>query len=66
MCLKYGQLAKPDSAQTPSNDAQPGTVLKLHEKGIVVKTGDGTLTLLTVQPSGKRQWMRRNSCAGRA
>ncbi|OIA98871.1 methionyl-tRNA formyltransferase [Paenibacillus sp. LC231] len=52
--FKVWAAAKPDSAQTPSNDAQPGTVLKLHEKGIVVKTGDGTLTLLTVQPSGKK------------
>lgn len=52
--FKVWAAAKPDSAQTPSNDAQSGTVLKLHEKGIVVKTGDGTLTLLTVQPSGKK------------
>jgi len=52
--FKVWAAAKPDSAQKPSGDAQPGTVLELHETGIVVKTGDGTLTLLTVQPSGKK------------
>ncbi|MEK4977586.1 MULTISPECIES: methionyl-tRNA formyltransferase [Bacillales] len=52
--FKVWAAAKPDSAQKPSGDSQPGTVLELHETGIVVKTGDGTLTLLTVQPSGKK------------
>ncbi|PJN53737.1 Methionyl-tRNA formyltransferase [Paenibacillus sp. GM2FR] len=52
--FKVWAAAKPDSAQKPAGDAQPGTVLELQEKGIVVKTGDGTLTLLTVQPSGKK------------
>ncbi|MHA2853499.1 methionyl-tRNA formyltransferase [Paenibacillus lautus] len=52
--FKVWAAAKPDSAQKASGDAQPGTVLELQEKGIVVKTGDGTLTLLTVQPSGKK------------
>ncbi|MFG1733639.1 methionyl-tRNA formyltransferase [Paenibacillus sp. 843] len=52
--FKVWAAAKPDSAQKSAGDAQPGTVLGLQEKGIVVKTGDGTLTLLTVQPSGKK------------
>ncbi|MCV4229932.1 methionyl-tRNA formyltransferase [Virgibacillus sp. LDC1] len=52
--FKVWAAAKPDSAQKPAGDAQPGTVLELQEKGIVVKTGDGALTLLTVQPSGKK------------
>ncbi|MGG3311663.1 methionyl-tRNA formyltransferase [Paenibacillus lautus] len=52
--FKVWAAAKPDSAQKPSGDAQPGTVLELHEKGIIVKTGDGALTLLRVQPSGKK------------
>lgn len=52
--FKVWAAAKPDSAQKSAGDAQPGTVLELQEKGIVVKTGDGTLTLLTVQPSGKK------------
>ncbi|SEM37501.1 methionyl-tRNA formyltransferase [Paenibacillus sp. cl141a] len=52
--FKVWAAAKPESAQKPSGNAQPGTVLELQEKGIVVKTGDGTLTLLTVQPSGKK------------
>lgn len=52
--FKVWAAANPDSVQASSSEAQPGTVLKLDDKGIVVKTGDGTLTLLTVQPSGKK------------
>lgn len=52
--FKVWAAAKPDNAHTASMDASPGTVLKLDDKGIVVKTGDGTLTLLTIQPSGKK------------
>lgn len=52
--FKVWAAANPGSVQASSSEAQPGTVLKLDDKGIVVKTGDGTLTLLTVQPSGKK------------
>lgn len=55
--FKVWAAANPSSTPGASKDAlyaQPGTVLELHEQGIVVKTGDGTLTLLTVQPSGKK------------
>ncbi|KOR88541.1 methionyl-tRNA formyltransferase [Paenibacillus solani] len=52
--FKVWAAANPGSVQVSSNDEQPGTVLKLDDKGIVVGTGDGTLTLLTVQPSGKK------------
>ncbi len=38
-----------------SSDAQPGTVLRADARGIVVQTGDGALTLSTLQrPGGKR------------
>ncbi|KOP64039.1 methionyl-tRNA formyltransferase [Bacillus sp. FJAT-18019] len=52
--FKVWAAANPGSAQASLSEEQPGTVLKLDDKGIVVKTGDGTLTLLTVQPSGKK------------
>ncbi|MGG3282640.1 methionyl-tRNA formyltransferase [Paenibacillus solani] len=52
--FKVWEAANPGSVQASSSEEQPGTVLKLDDKGIVVRTGDGTLTLLTVQPSGKK------------
>lgn len=66
--FKVWAAANPSSAQVISSEAQPGTVLGLHEEGIVVKTGDGSLTLLTVQPSGKKamdaaQFVRGTSLA---
>ncbi|AWP28637.1 MULTISPECIES: methionyl-tRNA formyltransferase [Paenibacillus] len=66
--FKVWAAANPSSAQVVSSEAQPGTVLGLHEEGIVVKTGDGSLTLLTVQPSGKKamdaaQFVRGTSLA---
>lgn len=42
-------------ADKASKDAAPGTVLQLAEQGIEVKTGDGSLWLTRVQPSGKKQ-----------
>lgn len=51
--FKVWATAKPEGAAGPA-DAAPGTVLELTEQGVVVKTGDGTIKLLTVQPSGKK------------
>ncbi len=42
-------------ADKASKDAAPGTVLQLAEQGIEVKTGDGSLWLTRIQPSGKKQ-----------
>ncbi len=35
-------------------DAVPGTVVEFNKNGIVVRTGDGVLTLTEVQPAGKK------------
>jgi methionyl-tRNA formyltransferase len=35
--------------------ARPGTVLRTTDDGIIVQCGRGTLTLLEIQPSGKRR-----------
>ena len=43
-----------EAGRRGSGDAVPGTVLEISGEGVVVKTGDGALTLLTVQPSGKK------------
>lgn len=74
--LWNGEVFKVWSAALPDVDGanafwsqmDPGTVLELTETGIVVKTGDGSLTLLTVQPSGKKamdasQFVRGTSMA---
>ncbi|ANY72032.1 methionyl-tRNA formyltransferase [Paenibacillus ihbetae] len=52
--FKVWACAKPEKSDQGKGDAEPGTVLEVGESGIVVKTGDGVLTLLTVQPSGKK------------
>ncbi|WP_106768183.1 methionyl-tRNA formyltransferase [Paenibacillus faecalis] len=52
--FKIWAAAIPGNHSMASKEVVPGTVLDLSESGIVVKTGDGTLTLLTVQPSGKK------------
>lgn len=36
------------------NDMTPGTVLAVTERGVEVKTGDGSLLLTIVQPAGKK------------
>lgn len=43
----------PDTAGT-GGGAEPGTVLQVNDRGILVKTGDGSLLLTTVQPAGKK------------
>ncbi|SMF87936.1 methionyl-tRNA formyltransferase [Paenibacillus uliginis N3/975] len=52
--FKVWAAAAPENGSAASGQAIPGTVLDLSENGIVVKTGDSSLTLLSVQPSGKK------------
>lgn len=52
--FKVWSAAVPENGALVSDQAVPGTVLALTDNGIVVKTGDGSLTLTTVQPSGKK------------
>lgn len=52
--FKVWSAVVPEDGSPASSEAAPGTVLELNESGIVVQTGDGSLTLLTVQPSGKK------------
>lgn len=46
--------ARPSSESTSHELKVPGTVLQLSEHGIEVKTGDGSVWLTKVQPSGKK------------
>jgi len=55
--FKVWAAANPSAAAAHSKnaaEATPGTVLALSERGIEVKTGDGSLLLTTVQPAGKK------------
>jgi methionyl-tRNA formyltransferase len=46
--------ASPSSESSAHDSIVPGTVLQLIERGIEVKTGDGSIWLTRVQPSGKK------------
>ncbi|MCJ8011269.1 methionyl-tRNA formyltransferase [Paenibacillus sp. KQZ6P-2] len=50
--FKVWSTRKSDKA---SKEAAPGTVLQLTDQGIEVKTGDTSIWLTRVQPSGKKQ-----------
>lgn len=51
--LKIWQTSLADDADTA--ELSPGTVCKADKQGLLVKTGDGLLRLMTVQPPGKGQ-----------
>ncbi len=55
--FKVWKTLKPEANESlPSGaaDAVPGTVVEFNKNGIVVRTGDGVLTLTEVQPAGKK------------
>ena len=43
-----------EAAET-ERDAEPGTIIDVTKHGFLVKTGDGALRLLMLQPEGKKQ-----------
>ncbi|UHA74035.1 methionyl-tRNA formyltransferase [Paenibacillus sp. 481] len=45
---------KANASETGASAIAPGTVLTVDERGIEVKTGDGSLWLIEVQPAGKK------------
>jgi methionyl-tRNA formyltransferase len=40
--------------ETRDDAAEPGTVLRADERGLLIATGNGALAPQTVQPAGKR------------
>ncbi|MVO99230.1 methionyl-tRNA formyltransferase [Paenibacillus lutrae] len=52
--LKVWSCAKPEDGEAGSAAAAAGTIIRADENGIEVATGDGSVVLLTVQPSGKK------------
>ena len=55
--LKVWNVLRPNDIDmagfAETNDTLPGTVLRVLTTGIVVQTGNGTITLTEVQPAGK-------------
>ncbi|WP_019911451.1 methionyl-tRNA formyltransferase [Paenibacillus sp. HW567] len=51
--FKVWAALKPDG-NGGGSAAAPGTVLAVNERGVEVKTGDGSLLLTSVQPAGKK------------
>jgi methionyl-tRNA formyltransferase len=43
-----------DASNGPIAETAPGTVLALDDRGITVRTGDGSILLTVVQPAGKK------------
>ncbi|WP_128894308.1 methionyl-tRNA formyltransferase [Longirhabdus pacifica] len=62
--LKMGASVHPEDAPACSNEhAKPGTILQFEDKGMEVKTGDGSIWITHIQPAGKKmlpveQYMR--------
>ncbi|WP_405111917.1 methionyl-tRNA formyltransferase [Paenibacillus sp. FSL K6-1217] len=52
--FKVWAAVRPQAEKASGGSAAPGTVLSVSERGVEVKTGDGTLLLTTVQPAGKK------------
>ncbi|HKD42988.1 MAG TPA: methionyl-tRNA formyltransferase [Myxococcaceae bacterium] len=59
-----GKVLKVHRARTGARTGSPGTVLAVGEQGIEVACGEGSLSLLQVQPEGKRTMSSAEFLAG--
>ena len=59
-----GKVLKVHRARTGARKGSPGTVLSVGEQGIEVACGEGSLSLLQVQPEGKRTMSSAEFLAG--
>jgi len=65
--LKVWKAARPDSEGPiikKSPDKKPGEILAVGEDSLTVATADGTLTLLDLQPAGKKTMNAGSFCCG--
>lgn len=65
--LKVWRAAKPDSEKPlikKSPDKKPGEILAVGEESLTVATSDGSLTLLDLQPAGKKAMNAGSFCCG--
>ncbi|MFB5678982.1 methionyl-tRNA formyltransferase [Paenibacillus terreus] len=52
--FKIWAAKRPEAGRGSAGGESPGTVLKLTDEGIEVRTGDGSIWLTEVQPAGKK------------
>jgi methionyl-tRNA formyltransferase len=52
--LKIWLCAKPEESEVAQADVRPGTVVAVGDDGIQVATGQGLLTIIELQPAGKK------------
>jgi methionyl-tRNA formyltransferase len=52
--FKIWQAEQIDDTSIEFSDVVPGTIIRCDETGIVVRTGDGVISLKVIQPAGKK------------
>ncbi|MFU8794066.1 MAG: methionyl-tRNA formyltransferase [Dethiobacteria bacterium] len=62
--LKVWQAALPDLAENEEAGTEPGTILAVSEGSLIVSTGTNNLTLLNLQPAGKKAMDAGAFCCG--
>lgn len=65
--IKIWKAAPPEIADRSSETAashKPGTILAVGEASLTIATGDGALTLLDLQPAGKKTMDAGSFCCG--
>jgi methionyl-tRNA formyltransferase len=65
--IKVWKAAPPEVAEQSSETAashKPGTILAVGEASLTIATGDGALTLLDLQPAGKKAMDAGSFCCG--
>jgi methionyl-tRNA formyltransferase len=62
--IKVWKAAPPDLNNADSGGQRPGTILAAAEGTFTVATGDGAITLLDLQPAGKKKMDAGSFCCG--
>jgi len=62
--LKVWRAARPEPNGSVDKQQAPGTILAVGEASLTVATADGALTLLDLQPAGKRPMDAGSFCCG--
>ena len=62
--LKVWRAACSEAAENTEHKQHPGTILAIGEESLTIATGNGTLTLLDLQPAGKKVMNAVSFCCG--
>jgi methionyl-tRNA formyltransferase len=62
--LKVWRAARPEPAGTDGKRQPPGTILAVEENSLTVATGDGSISLIDLQPAGKKPMNAASFCCG--